>query len=415
MSFSNYETWEPFIHAFVEVSQTQAAGKDGVLSGLSVGVKDIIDVAGMKTRNGSATCENNAPAYEDAVTVAALRNAGAHIFGKTVTTEFAFTDPTLCRNPHDVMRSPGGSSSGSGAAVAAGVIDFALGSQTAGSLCRPAAYCGAVGFKPSFGVLSTQGMTPLAPSFDTVGIVARSTAVASKVFFAMSPQAGSSAEPSIAGKAALCGIWEGDIEPAPADDTLAALDAAFGVAKTLGANIKRMDLSVDVARVVAAHRLVMNSEAATQFGEMLNDGRADMLKPKFRSGLIAGAAISDAQLDEARDLLAKAKHAFWAQLGEVDFVLTLPVPDGAPMIDGTTGFQDWLTPWTVFGGPLICLPWGVDKLLRPVSVMLAARPFQDARLLQVAAALEAAGPTPVTPKIPQLSSVFEPDDRINLD
>lgn len=157
----------------------------GILNGLTVGVKDIIDVRWLPTRNGSDACHEAAAAELDAPAVAALRNAGAAIVGKTTTTEFAFTDPTDCRNPHDLNRSPGGSSSGSGAAVAAGMVDLALGTQTAGSLCRPAAYCGTVGLKPSNGWISTQGVTPLAPSFDTVGVIARNVEVAEAAFAAM--------------------------------------------------------------------------------------------------------------------------------------------------------------------------------------------------------------------------------------
>ena len=145
----NVRQWEPYIHAFSALDETPSEGiEPGPLSGMAVGVKDIIDVAGLPTRNGSDACRDAPPAAHDANVVAALRNAGADIIGKTTTTEFAFTDPTACRNPYDVNRSPGGSSSGSGAAVAAGVVDIALGTQTAGSLCRPAAYCGAVGKTP---------------------------------------------------------------------------------------------------------------------------------------------------------------------------------------------------------------------------------------------------------------------------
>lgn len=155
------------------------------LAGITVGVKDIIDVAGVPTRNSGAACAQAKPATIDATVVALLRRAGAHIVCKTTTTEFAFTDPTDCRNPHDVKRTPGGSSSGSSAAVGAGLLDMALGTQTAGSLCRPAAYCGVVGFKPSYGVLSTRGVTPLARSFDTVGIITRSVKLAHQGFVAM--------------------------------------------------------------------------------------------------------------------------------------------------------------------------------------------------------------------------------------
>jgi Asp-tRNA(Asn)/Glu-tRNA(Gln) amidotransferase A subunit family amidase len=210
----NVRQWEPYIHAFSALDETPSEGiEPGPLSGMAVGVKDIIDVAGLPTRNGSDACRDAPPAAHDANVVAALRNVGADIIGKTTTTEFAFTDPTACRNPYDVNRSPGGSSSGSGAAVAAGVVDIALGTQTAGSLCRPAAYCGAVGFKPSYGVLPTDGVTPLAPSFDTVGIIAGSVGVVQAAFRQMAPAAYEAPHPEA--KTSLCALWDSDVLPSP--------------------------------------------------------------------------------------------------------------------------------------------------------------------------------------------------------
>jgi len=214
------QLWEPYIHAFTAFNGFDERAekfynpqKKGPLTGLAVGVKDIIDVAGLATQNGSEACTHAEPAKDDSVAVARLRAAGADIIGKTTTTEFAFTDPTECRNPYDISRTPGGSSSGSGAAVAAGLVDLALGTQTAGSLCRPAAYCGVVGYKPSYGVLSTSGVTPLAPSFDTVGIIAATVEIATKCFQAIAP---ATALVDFADKAdliAVNGLLQTDISP----------------------------------------------------------------------------------------------------------------------------------------------------------------------------------------------------------
>src|SRR6056297_3231431 len=187
---SDFDAWERRIGAFVSMAEDTTITATGSLAGHVVAVKDVIDVAGLPTRNGSAACADSAPAPSDAPVVARLRAAGARILGKTVTTEFAFTDPTQCRNPYAPARSPGGSSSGSGAAVAAGLVDLALGTQTAGSLCRPAAYCGVVGLKPGYGCLSTQGVTPLAPSFDSVGVIARSVEIARAAFGVMTGRTG---------------------------------------------------------------------------------------------------------------------------------------------------------------------------------------------------------------------------------
>ena len=395
------DLWEPHIHAFAALCDPEKIAHSGVkyrVSGLTVGVKDIIDVAGVATRNGSEMCKEAAVAPHDAPVVAALRAAGAQIVGKTTTTEFAFTDPTACRNPFDLNRTPGGSSSGSGAAVAAGLVDIALGTQTAGSLCRPAAYCGVVGFKPSYGILSNAGVTPLAPSFDTVGIIAGSVSLAHEAFAVMAPS--DVKPPASAELNLLCGLWDSDV--VPYQDTVTALHEAADASEAFSMSTHKTALQADVEQIVAAHRILMNYEAAMAHGAMLSDRRVDLLKPKFLAGLRAGAAISSDKAAQAVGFLATAKATFWAGLADVDAVLTLPVPDGAPLIDGTTGYQDWLTPWTVFGGPLICLPWGLDRLGRPRSVMLAAKPGQDAKLLSIASRLEAQGPPRPLPQAPGL-------------
>ena len=388
----NLMQWDKHIHAFVSLCE-KGGPNDGPLAGLTVGVKDVIDVVGVPTRNGSDACKDAEPASQDAAVVAALRNAGARIVGKTMTTEFAFTDPTPCRNPHDLNRSPGGSSSGSGAAVAAGVVDIALGTQTAGSLCRPAAYCGVVGFKPSYGLLPTRGVTPLAASFDTVGIIAASLALAKKAFEAITPTEVRAAEPSSV--KGFAGLWQTDAHVDK--DASAGLHSA---ATALGLQIDDAPLSADVDAVVKAHRIVMNYEAAQAHGAMLDDVRVDVLKPKFLAGLEAGLKTSPDEAKQAADFLAGARQQFWGALAGTEILLTLPVPEGAPLIDGTTGYQDWLTPWTVFGGPLACLPWGLDRLGRPRSVMLAAHPGQEVQILETAAQLENHSPDLPRPQLP---------------
>ena len=388
----NLMQWDKHIYAFASVC-AEDVSKEGPLAGLTVGVKDVIDVAGVPTRNGSDACKDVEPAMQDAAVISALRDAGARIVGKTTTTEFAFTDPTPCRNPHDLNRSPGGSSSGSGAAVAAGVVDIALGTQTAGSLCRPAAYCGVVGFKPSYGLLPTTGVTPLAASFDTVGIIASSVGLAKKAFAAIVPTKVSAAEPS--SLKGVAGLWQTDAHVD--EDVLVGFHSA---ATALGLHIDNAPLSADVDAIVKAHRVVMNYEAAQAHGAMLQDARVDVLKPKFLAGLRSGLQTSPDEARQAADYLADATQQFWGALAGTEFLLTLPVPEGAPLIDGTTGYQDWLTPWTVFGGPLVCLPWGLDRLGRPRSVMLAAHPGQDAQVLETAARLENLSPDLPSPQLP---------------
>lgn len=406
---SALQKWEHHIHAFVELCPQSTSSvanplAQGNSANIKVGVKDIIDVQGMPTRNGSATCQYAAPAAKDATVVASLRRAGASIMGKTTTTEFAYTDPTDCRNPYDLMRSPGGSSSGSGAAVAAGIVDMALGTQTAGSLCRPAAYCGVVGLKPTFGVLSTDGVTPLAASFDTVGIIASSVDIARKSLISMAGPTDlqHSNEYTFNEHALAYALLP--TETVATTETLRAFhDATTAIKNDLklqSTSIKALDINANIADIVSAHRTVMNAEAAQAHSALIHSSRVTLLRPNFRAGLEAGSKVSVAELEDARSLLAWAKEEFWLQLTGVDIVLTLAVPDAAPLMDGTTGFQDWLTPWTVFGGPLVCLPWGLDSLGRPKSIMLAATPGQDLRLLAMAKRLETLAPFLPPPSAP---------------
>ncbi|MEP0962728.1 MAG: amidase [Roseobacter sp.] len=387
------QEWNRHINAFVALSDTPAQA--GPLNGIEVGVKDIIDVAGLPTKNGSLACHNSPPADQDAQVVNRLREAGARVVGKTTTTEFAFTDPTSCRNPHNLARSPGGSSSGSGAAVAAGIVDIALGTQTAGSLIRPSAYCGVVGFKPTRDLLSLNGVTPLARSFDTVGIIGQDVSLVHMAFEVMAPLKPFSMALQFN---ALCGLWDTGVDICP--EWLQAFDSACISLEDHSSAVTRQSLPVELDQVVAAHRTVMCAEAFTHHKSLLDIDHAPMLQPKFRAGLEAGRKVSPEDLNAAYHFLAQATKKFWGAMSHTELMLTLPVPDGAPLHDGTTGFQDWLTPWTVFGGPLICLPWGLDALSRPRSVMLAAHPGQDQFLLALASQLERCAPKIPKPKLP---------------
>lgn len=401
---ADFDAWESNIHAFVELD-AGCSGADlgagtqrdveGVCAGLSLGVKDIIDVAALPTRNGSVACVDVKPATNDAAVVGALRSAGACVLGKTTTTEFALTDPTNCRNPYDLQRSPGGSSSGSGAAVAAGLVDMALGTQTAGSLCRPAAYCGVVGYKPSFGLLPTTGVTPLAVSFDTVGIISSSVGVAQRALKAMTDLAPTQNGRQLDVVGALL-----PTETEATDETLDAWKKSSLALQQLGNTVSNATLTMGCDEIVTAHRTVMNAEAFRAHSQLLAPEVVTFLQPNFRKGLEAGSEVSDTAYEDARGFLHCACDDFWTQVQGVDAILTLPVPEGAPLLDGTTGFQDWLTPWTVFGGPLICLPWGQDAAGRPRSVMLAGLPDSDLKLLELAERLERLAPALPPPSLP---------------
>lgn len=172
------------------------------------------------------------------------------------------------------------------------------------------------------------------------------------------------------------------------EQTLDAFERASSVLTNDYHALEDLTIKAAINDVVTAHRIVMNAEAAQAHAQLMSPDRTDLLQPRFRAGLEAGASLSALQIESARGLLADAKGAFWQQLTGVDIVLTLPVPEGAPLLDGTTGYQDWLTPWTAFGGSLVCLPWGLDDLGRPRSVMLAAHPGDDLQVLATAERLQ---------------------------
>jgi Asp-tRNA(Asn)/Glu-tRNA(Gln) amidotransferase A subunit family amidase len=388
--------WDRHIGAFVKIADDVAAVAQGPLAGRTVAVKDVIDVAGLPTCNGSRAFDATPAAEADAPVVARLRAAGARIIGKTVTTEFAFTDPTPCRNPYSLEHSPGGSSSGSGAAVGARVVDIALGTQTAGSLIRPAAYCGAVGFKAGRGVLPMGGVTPLSPTHDMVGVIALDVPLAAAAFAAMAgAEPSASPPPRCAGRLILS-------QDAPIDSArLTALDAAAeAVAGHLGA-VAKLAPGIDVAQIVADHRTVMCAEAAAAHGWLLADPTRDMLMPNFRDALLAGQSTAPDDVAVAMLRLAAARAAFWQRHAAIDVIVTPPVPQGPPRLGTSTGYQHWLTVWTVLGGPLICLPWGLDAHGLPISVMLAGRPGQDSALLRFGQRIARHAPPMPAPTLPR--------------
>lgn len=377
--------------AALDRAETDLASASGPLAGIVFGVKDVIDVKGAPTRNGSAACAGAAPAERDAAAVSALRAAGATFLCKTATTEFAFIDPAPTLNPYDPSRTPGGSSSGSGAAVGAGILDLALGTQTAGSLIRPAAYCGAVGFKPGKGALSTDGMTPLSPSFDTIGFIARDAGTAGDAFIACG-----GAAPAAPDMSRLCtGLPEADPAAPLSPAATRAVAGAAAALREAGAEARRLAHGIDLSAVVADHRIVMLAEAAALHGARLRDAP---LGPAFAAALKAGAAIDAAERGAALRRLDDARARFWSAAEQYGVLLAPPVPAAAPPRDGGTGYQHMLTPWTVFGGPLLCLPWGADEAGLPLSVMLAAPPGAEAALLGAGLALAAlAPPRPILP------------------
>lgn len=382
---AHIDRFEPFVAAFAALDPNpytlEVQAPRGALAGLPFGVKDNIDVAGWASRAGSLTRAHRRPAEDHSAAVAALCAAGAVPVGKTVTTEFAFLDPAVTRNPHRLTHSPGGSSSGSAAAVAAGFVPLALGTQTAGSLCRPAAYCGIAAIKPTFGLIPTAGMVPLSHSFDTIGVMARRVVDAAIVLNTIAHLSrGKVREGRI-------GVLPPRFHRASSREINAFHGEAAAALERDGFRIDTIDPEFDPDLVIGDHRTVMLFEAACEHGHLLQD-QPNAMGPLIRAALLEGMQIPVAAANAAHDRLDRTRDRLWESLREFDALLLQPVPETAPRGLSSTGDQSYQTPWTAFHGPLAVVPgrFGDDGL--PMAAMIAAAPGNDALAIGIASELE---------------------------
>ncbi len=352
--------------ALAEARARDAEEPRGPLHGVPVGVKDLIDTADLPTEYGTPVYAGHRPA-RDAVSVARLREAGAVILGKTVTTEFALFHPGPTRNPHDPARTPGGSSSGSAAAVADRHVPVAFGTQTAGSIARPAAFCGVWGFKPTFGRLSTTGIKPIAPSLDTLGPLARGV---DDLALCAGVLAGDGAawpvtEPARIGFARTY-EWE-----QAAESTRAALD---GLATDLA--LVTVDLPEPFAGLVAAQRRVMHREAAVHLAAERREHEA-RLSPRLLEVLDEGAALSDRDRDDGLDLARRCRDLLADVLADVDALVVPSVAGEAPPGLDATGDPLFCRAWTLLGTPAVEVPGLVGPAGLPLGVQVVAAPGRD--------------------------------------
>ncbi|GAC1547247.1 MAG: amidase [Vulcanimicrobiaceae bacterium] len=355
---------------------------DAPLRGTTLGVKDIFDVAGMPTRCGLPAGDVRA-AERDAAAVERLRAAGAVIVGKTHTTAYAWLDPAPTRNPHDPARTPGGSSAGSAAAVAAGQCRVALGSQTAGSTLRPASFCGVVGYKPTFGQISTRGMVPFATSLDHVGVFARGVADVLAVARVLVPSLARG--PSAARRIVLDDLAGDDaIEPA----SRAALGRAADAFRAAGCDVTPLRLPGAVGRggdlittMLAYEAVVAHGTAWRALGAALPPRLAEL----FATGVATPEAAYRAALAE-RDALRPEIAEIFAHAS----VLLTPCALGEAPPRATTGDARYVRPWTFFGVPALAIPVARGAHGLPIGVQLVAPLGADAELLATAALLETA-------------------------
>ncbi|MEI2417688.1 amidase [Orrella sp. JC864] len=389
---------EPQVQAWVVLDREQArqqarqaaqalrAGQRlGPLHGIPVAIKDVIDVAGLPTRAGSRTRAGQPGAGADADIVAALRAAGAVIMGKVHTTEFAYFDgPPPTRNPWNLAHTPGGSSSGPAAAVAAGMVPVSVGTQTAGSVVRPAAYCGIAAFKPGTHTGSTFGVVPFAPAFDTVGWfgyrLADVAAVAHAVF------AWRHAAPPAPARLRI-GIVQDPLLDRAQADVRRDLEQAAQKLREAGHAVQFVAPVCDLAEL-AAHHLCMLEYEVGRVHRGLLDAPADQVTASLRAAIERGGAIDTSAYARARAGIMAAQLRVWQAWAGYDALLFPAAPGAAPA--GTaTGDPGFIVPFTALGGPIATIPTGWADTGLPLGMMAMAAPGADAALLQ--AALRIAG------------------------
>jgi len=333
----------------------------GPLHGIPIAVKDLIDTADMPTGYGSPIYEGHRPAA-DAACVALARAAGAVVLGKTVTTEFACFTAGKTANPHNPAHTPGGSSSGSAAAVADGMVPLAFGSQTAGSAIRPAAYCGCVGYKPSFGMVPRAGVKALADSLDTIGIMARTVDDAA-FFTGIITERPALRQVSFPGAPPRFGLYRTPMWGEAAPSTIAALDRARAALEKAGAWIAEIVVPPEHQTLTAAQGTVMGFELVRALAyERLN--HSAQLSPRLAQlldeGMTVGAAAYDAAIAETNAARARLDAFF----GPCDAMLVPAAPGEAPPGVGYTGDPVFNRMWTLLGTPCLTLPaiWGDSGL-----------------------------------------------------
>ena len=368
-------------HVRREAARWDATHPPRPLGGIGIGVKDIIDTADLPTTIGSPIFADRRPA-SDAVCVARLRAAGAFVFGKTVTTPFAFMDPGKTRNPWDPAHTPGGSSSGSAAAVAVGHVNAALGTQTNGSVIRPAALCGIVGFKPTLNAIPTAGVQAFSESFDTVGTFTRTVEDAARLASALADPgriAATLVPFARPPRFAYIGDFPWTVQDCAADDVV---EAAVTQLRTR-AEVVPLALPPAWHEAKSIMRTIMLFEAARNLGDLQSRERARM-SPAVNAGLDEGRAITSAAYGAARDERERAIAFFTQWFESFDAVLAPSAPGPAPRGLGTTGDPSCCTLWSLLGFPAISLPVGLAQRL-PVGLQLAAPAGHDDSLLAAAA------------------------------
>jgi Asp-tRNA(Asn)/Glu-tRNA(Gln) amidotransferase A subunit family amidase len=385
---------EPDVRAWAHIDPnaalSEARARDrvspmGPLHGVPIGFKDIIETYDMPTAYGSDIYPGHRP-VADAACVAQARAAGAVVLGKTVTTEFAFVNPGKTRNPHDLAHTPGGSSSGSAAGVADCMVPLALGTQTGGSVIRPASFCGVVGYKPTHGQLNYVGTKVLAASLDTLGAMSRSVADLALLRAALLGAPATVTALESPPRLGLCRTpWWDRAEPA----SQAAVQNAVEIAVRAGADVHDVTLSPAFAALASANQTIMFYEGRRSLAHEFTH-HADKLSARLKTSIPPDIDIS---YDEYRAAILHARQCRDDLNGVLEGFDALIVPSAvgeAPLGFESTGDATFNRAWTTIGAPCVTLPGNRGANGLPVGVQIVSRPYDDEGLLSVAVWLEAA-------------------------
>ncbi len=369
-------------------------GPRGPVHGVPVGLKDIFYTVGMKTTACSRIYADFVPTY-DATAVARIKDAGGIILGKTVTTEFASSDASPTANPWHPEHTPGGSSSGSSAAVASRMCAAALGSQTGGSTCRPAAYNGIVGLKPTYGRISRYGVVPVSWSLDTVGILVRSVedaAIMLQVIAGHDPNDPGSAtgpvpdylqEMNELGRPPRIGLVKDFFSGRSIPEVWSHTEEVAGRLAQAGAKMEEIGLPNSFATAHSCQTLVSNVEAAA-FHEESFRHRAGEYGPRIRGAIQTGMMIPGVRYVQAQRLRRQLRQDLIETVRQVDVLMTPATPAPAPEDLNTTGDPVFQQPWTSAGLPTIVLPSGLAGSGLPLAIQLVGLPLEEGTLFAAA-------------------------------
>ena len=379
-------TWLDPEPALAQARRADRAGRPGVLAGLPIGVKDVIDTLDMPTGHGSPIYRGNRP-FADAACVALTRMAGGTILGKTVTTEFANRFPGATVHPHNPEHTPGGSSSGSAAAVADFQVPVGFGTQTGGSTIRPAAFCGVVGYKPSFGEFSRVGIKLQCQNLDTLGLICRSLDDIALMRAALVAMPHRAIDRTVgAPRIGVCRTPGWDAADAP---TQALIERTAARLAAAGAAVVDVEFAAPFHDIAQQHRRVFNYEAAHNYAYEHREHREQVSAVLLDTVLDPGAAMPLADYVEALE----TAEAFRAHLDdifrEVDVLLTPSAAGEAPKGLGATGNPAFNSIWTLGWVPCVTLPAGTGPAGLPLGVQLVGARFADEKLLDAAAWVEA--------------------------